>query len=85
MTTRNHEWSAKERKEPSELASAIARDIFSMGDHPLNDDKAHRIEFKGGHYPDGETDLGGLCEKSLADRIDASLRDAAQTGHNPTG
>lgn len=47
-----------------DLAQRIARAIFASGDAP--DDKAQRIEFKGGTWPDNETNLGGLCEESLA-------------------
>lgn len=50
-----------------DLATVIARDIFRFGDG-LND-KVQRIEFKGGTYPGGETNLGGLCELALIARI----------------
>ena len=56
-------WSTN-REKPSELACSIARDIFSSGDN--GDDKAQRLAFKGGKYPDHETDLGGYCEEALA-------------------
>lgn len=62
---KNAVWSMN-RKEPSDLACAIARDIFeSMG--------AHRIAFLGGEYPDNETDMGGFCEEAFAMRLDISL------------
>ena len=54
------------------LAETIARDIFESGDE-LPNDKTQRISFKGGKYPDAETDIGGFCESALADRIHASL------------
>lgn len=47
-----------------ELAEQIARAIFACGDEP--NDKVHRIQFRGGKYARNETDLGGLCEESLA-------------------
>ena len=50
-----------------QLATDIARHIFAVGDEPS--DVAHRIEFKGGKYPDAETALGGFCEPALADHI----------------
>lgn len=56
-----------------ELGKAIARSIMSVGDEP--NDKAHRIAFKGGTYPEGETDLGGLCEVALAAHIRGVLID----------
>lgn len=69
-----------DRKPPSELAALIARDIFSAGDEPH--DKVQRIAFKGGSYTGVETDLGGLCEESLARRIDASLKEHLPKGGN---
>ena len=70
------------REKPSDLACAIARDIFASGDEPH--DKVQRIAFKGGNYPDAETELGGYCEESLARRIDASLKaDPVQPEREP--
>ncbi len=53
------------------LAVKIARDIFKSGDQ--SNDKTQRMAFKGGEYPDSETNLGGYCEVALADRIHATL------------
>ena len=38
------------------------------------DNKVHRIAFKGGDYPDNETDLGGLCEEAFARSLDGWMR-----------
>jgi hypothetical protein len=54
-----------------ELARRIAHAIFVAGE--CNGQKAHRIEFKGGTWPDHETNLGGLCEKALAELIAKNL------------
>ena len=48
---------------PAELAELLANAIFEMGDSPI--DKAQRIEFKGGTYPNRETTLGGLNKLAL--------------------
>lgn len=66
------------REKLSDLACTIAKDLFEMGSEPSRGDAGivHRIAFKAGDYPDGETELGGLCEESLARRIDASLKAA---------
>lgn len=48
-----------------ELATRIARGIFEVGDERTTD-LVQRIAFKGGTWPDGETDLGGLNEMALA-------------------
>lgn len=66
-----YQWDYNHR-EASALAKAIARDIFSSG-HEQHD-KVQRIAFMGGEWPDGETDLGGLCFDALARRIDQSLK-----------
>lgn len=52
------------------LSSDLARYIFERGDGP--NDKAQRIQFKGGEYTidnSKETDLVGLCESALAFEI----------------
>ena len=54
-------------KTNNELAAIIAREILELGSEP--NDKCHRIAFKGGAYPDNETELGGLCEGPLAATI----------------
>ncbi len=58
-----------------ELSELIARDLFATGSEPSRGVAGivQRIEFKGGEYPDDETELGGLCEKSLARRIRSIL------------
>jgi len=58
----------------TDLANTIAREIFKVGSDPH--DKAHRIEFKGGAYPNDETSLGGFCESALATHILSTLRNA---------
>jgi len=55
----------------AQLGVYLARKLFELGDEPH--DKAQRIEFKGGVYPDRETNLGGLTESSLADFIEYAL------------
>lgn len=49
------------------LAARIAREIFLVGDDPT--DKVQRIGFKGGRWPNHETELGGLNEPALASVI----------------
>jgi hypothetical protein len=73
-------WSA-DRKPPSELANAIAKDLFDMGE--LGGLRPHRIAFKVGDYPRKERDAGGLCEEALAQRIDASLQEHLTKEPNP--
>ena len=52
-------------------AKAIARGIFARGD--AMHDTVQRIQFKGGVYPDTETNLGGLNESALAQVIEKLL------------
>lgn len=54
-----------------EIGKYLAQKIFELGNEPH--DKAQRLEFKGGIYPDHETKLGGLVESSLAAYIEYSL------------
>lgn len=54
-----------------ELAALVARDLFEIFDNA--GDKCQRIQGKGGDYTVKETDLGGLCEESLAGAIEHSL------------
>lgn len=54
-----------------ELGTLLARAVFRTGDYEK--ERVQRIEFKGGTWPDHEIDLGGLCEKSLADVITREL------------
>ena len=56
----------------NELATKLAKDIFDELEH--NGDKCQRLAAKGGKWPETETDLGGLCEPALAERIEVSLR-----------
>ena len=60
-----------EQRIPDELEKRIARAIFACGDQP--NDKVQRIQFMGGQWPDGETDLGGMCEEALATLIAKNL------------
>lgn len=62
------------------LATYLARAIFECGDQC--NDKAQRLEFKGGTYPDSETALGGLCESSLESFLDHLI---ARYQANPEG
>lgn len=57
------------------LGKLIARGIFQVGNEvfPSRKDKTQRIAFKGGEWPDNETDLGGLDEWSLASHIERLL------------
>lgn len=48
------------------VAKFLARRIFACVDTGVEIDRAQRIAFKGGRYPDHETDLGGLQESALA-------------------
>jgi hypothetical protein len=57
-----------------ERAVKIARAIFAAPSG-IGNDRVQRIAFKGGKYPDSETDLGGLCEIALADVICGALDD----------
>ena len=59
-----------------EFADQIASDIFDVGSEPSRgtDGIVQRIAFKGGRYNDNETELGGLCEKALAERIHISIK-----------
>ena len=54
-----------------ELAVLITRAIFACGDE--RDDKTQRIQFKGGHWPDAETNLGGFNEPALAAFVEKVL------------
>jgi hypothetical protein len=64
-----------------ELAKAIARSIFEVGDEPH--DKAQRIQFMGGRYPGRETILGGLSESSLASFLSHALARIRKTHSAP--
>lgn len=55
------------------LGARLARDLMAVGDE--NGDKACRMEYKGGIYPNNETNLGGMCEAALAGFFAARLRD----------
>lgn len=56
-----------------DMAAFIARAIFESGSVPH--DKAQRIQFMGGKYPDWETALGGYGEHGLTDCIRAAISD----------
>lgn len=56
------------------IGAAVARDVFALGDDLAPPDKAQRLEYKGGKWPEAETVLGGLCEQALAGHIADSLR-----------
>lgn len=56
-------------------AAEIARRIFRCGDE--FGDTVQRIQFKGGTYPDSETNQGGMCEKALSTFIAPIIRDAS--------
>jgi len=55
----------------NDLPEKLARAIFAVGDD--SHDKTQRIAFKGGKWPEAETDLVGLCEEALATVIRAAL------------
>ena len=50
-------------EEVMQLAVGLARDLIELGSART---KCHRIEFKGGTYPDAETAQGGMNEAALA-------------------
>lgn len=62
------------------LAIRLARAIFALGDAGEDNDKTQRIQFMGGTYPDHETNLGGVCESSLASFLDYELARTAKPG-----
>lgn len=67
----------------TELGVKIARAIFEspMTDGSRNRSQiVQRIAFKGGTWPDNETDLGGLCESALAETITSALDSFPQPG-----
>lgn len=61
-----------------DLAAHIARVIMDspVGVEP---DRAQRLAFRGGRYPDAETDLGGLNQTALVARIKAALDSASDS------
>ena len=67
----------------AEMGVYLARKLFELGDEGA--DKAQRLEFKGGRYPDHETRLGGLCETSLASSIAFLLDRLGPTSTASTG
>ena len=54
-----------------DLSRKIAREVFDYVEFP--GDSVQRLAYKGGQYPDAETDLGGLCEEALAGVIQSAL------------
>ena len=55
-----------------DLAHHLAQAVFQSGDEPH--DKVQRIAFKGGTYPDRETELGGYNQIALADHLQGSIK-----------
>lgn len=47
----------------TELGAQLARDLMELGGERR---PCHRIEFKGGNWPDGEIPQGGMNEDALA-------------------
>lgn len=60
----------KSPEQATDIADKIARDIMAAGNGPT---PCRRIQFKGGKYPDSETDQGGFSESALAKCIRESL------------
>lgn len=60
-------------KDHIEIGRTIAREIFAIGDEAKN--PCQRIEFKGGKWPDEETNNGGIGEGPLAGFIADKLKD----------
>ena len=54
------------------FAEQLANALFIRGSEP--DDKAQRIQFMGGRYPDNETKLGGLGRTALTEFFEVELR-----------
>lgn len=50
----------------SDLADRLATHVFEQGDEDRPGGRVQRLQYKGGKYPDCETDLGGLCQEALA-------------------
>lgn len=60
-----------------ELGAQLARDLMELGGERR---PCHRIEFKGGNWPDGEIPQGGMNEGALARFF--ALRLAVLMRHN---
>jgi hypothetical protein len=58
-------------KTKQKLADYLAEYIFEIGNNP--DGTVQRIQFKGGRWPNEETNLGGLCEPALSNVIKAGI------------
>ena len=54
------------------LGDKIARSVFEKGDE--HNSPCTRIQFKGGKWPDGEKNQGGMCEIALASCISKELQ-----------
>lgn len=67
-------------RENAVIATRLARAIFECGD--TKHDKTQRLQLKGGHWPNGETDLGGFNEVALAAFIADQLNRVLK--HEPT-
>jgi hypothetical protein len=57
----------------TQFSSDLARYIMSVGDEGT-ERPCTRIQFKGGEYPDGERDQGGVCEEALQRAIERFLK-----------
>jgi len=58
-------------EESEDIAMKIARDLMAIGDGPT---PCQRIQFMGGHWPDGEIPQGGLCEAALVLELRSMLK-----------
>ena len=56
-----------------QLGAQLAKDLLAIGGDP--ESPAHRVQFKGGKYPDDEKDQGGMCETALASFFAAKLKE----------
>ncbi len=65
------------RKLAEEIGTLLARGIFELGSEPNS--PCNRIQFKGGKWPDNETNQGGIGEAPLAKLISESLEVALRT------
>ena len=61
-----------------ELATKLARSIFTAP-AGVKEHTVKRIQFKGGVHGSKEYDLGGFCERALADHIVTALDDLGVT------
>lgn len=59
-----------------DLASRLAAHVFHRV--VTGGGTVQRIQFKGGKYPDNETNMGGLCESALACELMAGIERACE-------